>query len=44
MDEFRYQWEWVAIWYSPLVEVTIVLHWSQFTILLLDEEEATCVG
>jgi len=44
MDEFGDEWQGVSVWYSPLVQLSVVLHWSEFAILLLDEEESARIG
>ena len=44
IDEVIDQWEGIAIWYGPLVQVSIILHWLEFSILFSNEEEPTHVG
>jgi len=44
MDKLGDQWEGIAVRHSPFVQVSIVLDWPKFPILLFDEEESAGIG
>jgi hypothetical protein len=44
INEFWYEGEWITVVDGPLIEVSIVLHGSEFSSFLLDEEERGGIG
>ena len=43
IDQFLDQWYWVFVLYSVLIELAIILYWSELAILLLDKEKGGSV-
>jgi hypothetical protein len=44
VDEFGFEGKGVCISYGPLVDWSIILYWSKFSVFLFDEEEVCFVG
>jgi hypothetical protein len=44
VDEVVNQWERVPVWYSPFVQVSVVLYWTELSIFLSNEKETTGIG
>jgi hypothetical protein len=43
INQLRYEQEWIVVLDSPLVELAVVVDWSEFSAFLLDEEEGGCI-
>ena len=43
IDDLIYQWGYIFVFLCPFIQWAIVLYWAKFAILLLDEEEVSCI-
>jgi hypothetical protein len=44
VNEFWNEWKWVCVADGPLIDGSIVLYWSKFSVLLFDVKEVAFVG
>ena len=43
IDQLLYEGKWVVVFDSPLIELPVIVYWSEFSAFLLDEEEGSCI-